>query len=118
MMLLNLSNHPVENWSTAQKETAMAAYGTVLDLPFPDVPANYTADQVLQLVEQYEQKIRTIDPKAVHLMGETTFVYALVNRLVAIGYPCIASTTKRQVRTLADGSKNSMFQFVKFRRYE
>ena len=52
----------------------------------------------------------------VHIMGELTFSYCLVNKLLAEGIKCIASTTERNTETTAEG-KFTKFNFVKFREY-
>lgn len=115
-MLLNLSNHPSATWSEAQMQAAIEQYGAVQDLPFPNIPPEATADEVRMLAEQYEVKVRRADPAAVHLMGEMTFTFALVQRLQAIGIPCIASTTER-IAEERDGQKIVTFRFVRFRNY-
>ena len=115
-MLLNLSNHPSSAWSEAQMQAAVAQYGSVQDLPFPNIPPDAAAEEVRQLAEAYEAKVRQADPAAVHLMGEMTFTFALVQRLQAIGIPCIASTTER-IAEERDGQKIVTFRFVQFRSY-
>lgn len=115
-MLLNLSNHPSPTWSAAQLQAATAQYGSVQDLPFPNIPPDATADEVRRLAEQYEAEVRRVDPAAVHLMGEMTFTFALVNRLQAFGIPCIASTTER-IAEEREGQKIVTFRFVQFRNY-
>ena len=56
------------------------------------------------------------DIKAVHIMGEMNFTYALVNKLKANGIKCVASTTKRET-VEENGVKISKFNFVRFREY-
>jgi hypothetical protein len=116
-MLLNLSNHPSDRWSEKQKNVAIEQYGTIKDLPFPNVPPEATSDEVLQLAEVYEAKIRQANPTAVHLMGEMTFTFALVQKLKTAGIPCVASTSQRETEELPDGTKKVRFQFVRFRPY-
>ncbi len=116
-MLLNVSNHPSTQWPPAQSEAAIAQYGEVQDLPFPAINPNWSHDQVLQEAESYEAQVRSIDPTAVHIMGELTFTYALVQKLLSAGIPCIASTTERRVTIAEDGTKTSHFQFIAFRPY-
>ncbi|MGQ9799960.1 MAG: hypothetical protein ACUVRG_11875, partial [Ignavibacterium sp.] len=53
---------------------------------------------------------------AVHLMGEFTFVYNLVNLLKKKNIKVIVSTTDRIVEE-SDGKKIVIFQFVRFREY-
>ena len=116
-MLLNLSNHPSERWSEKQKNVAVEQYGTIIDLPFPNIPPEATSNEVLQLAESYEAEIRKAAPTAVHLMGEMTFTHALVQKLKAAGIPCVASTSQRLSEELPDGTKQVRFQFVQFRAY-
>src|SRR5690606_5486998 len=115
-MLLNLSNHPSSNWPAEQTTAATKRYGSIEDLPFPNVPPEATSDQVRQLAEQFYNKIRKMDPQAIHIMGEMTFTFALVNMLMAVGYPCLASTTNRIVEE-RDGKKIVQFEFLQFRSY-
>jgi len=115
-MLLNLSNHPSTLWPQNQLQQAQQLYHTVTDLPFPQIDPEYNSDQLEMLVEEYELKVRKTDPIAVHIMGELTFTYRLVNRLKAIGIHCIASTTERKV-SIENNIKTSQFQFVQFRDY-
>ena len=115
-MLLNLSNHPSTKWPTEQIQ-ACAMYGGVIDMPFPHIDPEADAAQIRQLSEQYEAKIRHMsDVTVVHLMGELTFCFALVARLQAFGLPCVASTTARDT-VEKDGTKTSIFRFVRFRGY-
>lgn len=116
-MLLNLSNHPSASWSESQLSSAIKQYQSVEDLPFPKIDPSWSADQVEQLAEEFEMKIRKINPSAVHLMGEMTFTFKLVNRLQRIGIPCIASTTERVATEDENGNKTSIFKFVRFRNY-
>jgi len=115
-MLLNLSNHPSNLWPQNQTALAIEKYGEIQDLPFPNINPEIEAYELDQLAEEYEIKIRKLNPTAVHLMGELTFTFRLVNRLKAIGVNCIASTTSRNVIE-KDGAKTSVFAFVSFRAY-
>ena len=118
-MLLNLSNHPSANWSATQLSAAQQTYSQVQDLPFPTIDPAWTHDQVAQLADDYLGKILgwTPYPLAVHLMGEMTFSFALVQALQAHGIACVASTTRRQAIDKGDGRKEVIFEFVGFRSY-
>ncbi|MCO5232094.1 MAG: TIGR02221 family CRISPR-associated protein [Chitinophagales bacterium] len=116
-MLLNLSNHPSSNWPKNQMQAAIQQFGSVEDLAFPPIDPNWTSDEVNLLVDTYEVKIRKINPAAVHIMGEMTFIFQLVYRLKEIGFPCIASTTERVATEDEQGNKISQFNFVQFRPY-
>ncbi len=115
-MLLNLTNHPSKQWSAKQYDHALALYQEVIDLPFPQISPALDSASLDILVEEYEIKIRQLNPLAVHLMGEMTFAFRLVQRLKAVGILCIASTTERKTEQVGD-TKTSRFEFVQFRAY-
>jgi hypothetical protein len=115
-MLLNLSNHPSSRWSPAQSQAAEETYGQVQDLPFPNIAPEASQSELKVLAEEYLEKIQAFSPTAVHIMGEMTFTYLLVDRLKAAGIPCVASTTHRIVEE-QDGKKIVQFQFIQFRPY-
>lgn len=115
-MLLNLSNHPSSNWSESQLNTAIQTYGSVEDLPFPNIPPEWDRDRVLQLADDYTARIALSKASAVHIMGELVFTHLLVTRLEEIGIPCIASTTERIVEMEGD-VKKIRFGFIQFRSY-
>jgi len=115
-MLLNLTNHPSKQWSTKQYDLAIEYYKEVRDLPFPQISPALDSASLDALVDEYEVKIRQINPIAVHLMGEMTFAFRLVQRLKSIGILCIASTTERISEQL-ENTKTSHFKFVQFRAY-
>ena len=115
-MLLNLSNHPSPSWPPNQLATAHQLYGEVEDLPFPPIDPDWATEEVQQLAAEYFEKVVQRRPAAVHLMGEMTFTFALVQMLKAAGIPCLASTTRRNV-TEEGGKKIVQFQFVQFRPY-
>jgi len=120
-MLLNLSNHPSTKWPEAQRQAAIEEYREIKDLPFPQIPPVADTDGVRQKVEEYEGRIRKIAAESssltVHLMGELTFTHLLVNRLLAIGIPCLASTSECIVFEEANGRKVSQFNFIRSRSY-
>lgn len=121
-MLINLSNHPSANWGNEQTKAA-EIYGRVIDLAFPAIDPAATTGQVEFLAEQYEVKVRQMlstentGAYAVHVMGELTFCFALIARLQKAGITCLASTTGRDTVENGNGSKTSVFRFVRFRDY-
>lgn len=118
-MLLNLSNHPSKNWSSAQLEAAKKQYQSVTDLPFPQIsPQENTEDVVLQ-AKAYLKKITTDYPTttAVHLAGEMTFTVALIRMLQKNHISVVCSTTERVVIEEKDGKKTMQFSFCRFRAY-
>lgn len=115
-MLLNLTNHPSSQWSKKQYHHAIELYKEVIDLPFPQISPALDSASLDFLVEEYEHKIRQINPIVVHIMGEMTFSFRLVQRLKILGILCIASTTERTTEQVGN-TKTSRFEFVQFRSY-
>jgi len=91
-------------------------YQEVLDLSFPQISPALDSASLDYLVEKYEHKIRQIDPSVVHVMGEMTFSFRLVQKLKSAGILCIASTTERITEQIGD-TKTSRFEFIQFRPY-
>ncbi|HPE34649.1 MAG TPA: CRISPR-associated protein [Bacteroidales bacterium] len=122
-MILNLSNHPTNQWDVKQKELANMLYGTIVDIPFPDISPTDDTKALVKLAKKYvgicmEKLNSSSEPhNAVHLMGEMTFSFALVAALQREGITCIASTTRRNVSDFGNGQKNVRFDFVSFREY-
>ncbi|MDD3940833.1 MAG: hypothetical protein PHQ01_04660 [Candidatus Pacebacteria bacterium] len=119
-MLINFSNHPTSTWSKRQMETAIAQFDEVVDFPFPQIDPESSTEQIKILAQQlFDELIDSYDKEniTIHLMGELSIVYQLVNLFKKADIPCVVSTTKREVEELPDGSINSLFRFVKFRAY-
>ena len=120
-MLINLSNHPSAKWPPEQSAAAQV-FGKVVDLPFPDVDPSGGEEYIRSLCETYMQKIDQVSiacrasEVTVHIMGEMTLTFALVDALQSRGITCVASTTERVV-TEADGVRTSAFHFRQFRKY-
>ena len=120
-MFLNLSNHPSANWSAEQKSAAETVGGAIVDLPFPIVDPAGDEDYISSLADEYLCRILEMsdgEDVTVHLMGEMSLTFALVQRLCAHGIPCVAATTQRETVEYPDGRKESVFKFVQFRKYE
>lgn len=118
-VFVNLSNHPSESWENCQIEAAKK-YGNIVDMNFPPIAPDSTEEDVHKLALQTADNIITQYGKAsvtVHVMGEMTFAYDLINILKNHNIKCVASTTTRDTDDNKDGSKLSRFHFVKFREY-
>ncbi|MBQ6051540.1 MAG: TIGR02221 family CRISPR-associated protein [Bacteroidaceae bacterium] len=118
-ILINFSNHPLENWNEKQLKAAKK-YGKVKDLPFPDIDPNANEKDLQAISADYVQKIQAMaegNNATVHIMGEMTFTFMVVSQLKEIGIQCIASTTEREAEVFPNGKKLSDFQFVRFRSY-
>lgn len=119
-MFINLSNHPSANWSAEQKNTAEKLYGEIIDLPFPVVDPAGDEEYIDSLAEDYCRQVLELSRDrnvTVHLMGEMTLSFALVQRLQTEGITCVASTTERVTNETPDGHKESFFKFIQFRKY-
>ena len=118
-IFLNLTNHPSAQWQPAQREAA-AALGEVVDWPFPAVEAGASEDDIQQLAKQLAEKIMAMQQQAavsVHLMGEMTLSFRLLQMLLKVGIPCLASTSRREVVEEGNGQKTVRFHFERFRYY-
>lgn len=118
-LIINLSNHPSANWNEEQRKAALE-FGEIKDLPFPNIDENLDEEGIEALTDKYLEMIKELsgnEPCTVHIMGEMTFTYALVNKLKAEGYTCVASTSWRDVEIMPDGSKQVKFHFCRFRKY-
>ena len=127
---INISNHPSSKWSSRQLEAAKALADVIIDVPFPNVPADASISDVKGMAE--ELAINKVWPyindyKVEHLtillQGEMTLVAALL-RILQIpgnGINVVAACSERNsVETVnPDGSttKTAVFKFVQFRSY-
>lgn len=123
-ILINLSNHPISNWNEEQLK-ASQEYGDPIDLPFPQVdPGNneeYIDDLCTKYIHIVQHLIQTQGEKVkvtVHIMGEQTLTFALVNAFKQFDITCVASTSKRISRELENGKKEIEFCFERFREYK
>lgn len=121
-MLINLSNHPSEKWEAAQLE-ASSQYGEIIDIPFPNIPPECTAEEVRDLALLYLQKCENLiqpsgEESAIHITGELTFCFALIQILLKKGYKCITTTSERDVWRDENGGKIVNFNFKHFREYK
>lgn len=118
-MLINLSNHPSSKWSDKQKGLAEFLFGEIVDMQFPNIDPHANEEEVQLLADKYFGELLTIinnPDDVVHIMGEQTFCYYLINKLRDFGIKCLASTTERIVEE-RDGQKISRFEFARFRYY-
>ncbi len=119
-MFINLSNHPMNLWSEEQKSAALK-YGEIIDMKFPDIPADYTEQEIDRLSDKYLDDIMKLNPNRVMCQGEFSFVYCLVSKLKKAGIKVVAACSKRDVEDVKneDGvsKKQVIFRFVRFREY-
>lgn len=119
-LFINLSNHPSSSW-TAEQLTAAEAFGELVDMPFPQVAPDATADDIKTLAEaQVEAIIKQAETHTVtvHVMGEMSLIYRIVRMLSERGIRCVCSTSYRVVKDQGDGRRLVEFNFNSFRDYE
>ena len=134
-MLINLSNHPLSQWSDKQIQEANKLFGEIVDMPFPQINPHCLKDEILNIAKEYLQKIENINTQqkfqkaqtddgvfagsqvTVHVMGELTFCVCIIELLKQKGIRCVASTTERNVIEQEAGKKTLLFNFVQFRDY-
>ena len=122
-MLINISNHPSERWSEEQRSVATDLYGIIQDIAFPRVSPEATSSDIAALAAGYVEQAATLakakenEPFAVHIMGEMTLTFKVVQSLKEMGITCVASTTFRDTLEHPDGSKTTHFRFIQFREY-
>jgi hypothetical protein len=98
-------------------------YGKIIDLPFPDVDPSGDENYIQSLVNENIDRIIANSQFPilnsqlfVHIMGEMTFTFAMVNALQKKNIICVASTTER-ISSEKDGVRISEFKFISFRKY-
>ncbi len=127
-MFINLSNHPSDRWSPAQRDAATTlGGGKIVDLQFPNVPPMATTEEVKRMANDIVDKIdEMIDDRslsAVLVQGEMTLTFSIVYRLSARfdGLNVVSACTERKSieKVQDDGAtvKQSVFEFVQFREY-
>lgn len=119
-IFINHTHHASERWSETQKAAAQA-YGDIVDVVVPDIPADWDGEQVAELVRQYVERLLMLNPAAVLCQGEFTYTYAMVRQLEKAGIPVLAACSVRQTVESTDEAGNthriSVFKFVRFREY-
>ena len=117
---INHTNHPFARWEEGQSQAARA-YGEIVDLPFPQIPADWDEAEVSALAQENADKILACRPAAVLVQGEFTYTYAIVARLKAAGIPVLSACSERCVREYTDENgqtvRESRFVFCRFRTY-
>ena len=119
-IFINHTNHPTARWC-AEQISAAKVYGEIVDMSFPAIDDEATAQEVRELAEANVEKILSLKPAAALCQGEFNYTFALVERLKTFGVPVLAATSKRvsDEEILPDGSTRqvSTFRFVQFREY-
>lgn len=119
-IFINHTNHASAKWSAEQK-LAAESYGKIIDIPFPEVPPEFSSEEVGKIVLDNLKKILEIAPVAVLCQGEFSYTVAMVELLKKNKIPVMAATSERVVSEIleTDGSTKrvSVFRFIRFREY-
>lgn len=119
-IFINFTNHPSCNWDEKQIKDALV-YGEIIDIPFPQVPATASKEEIYALAESYISKIAEYAPAAVLCQGEFCLAYQVIRRLLEQNVKVLAACSEREVEEWRreDGSmqKEVIFCFVQFREY-
>ena len=119
-LFINLSNHPSSQWGENQLAEAKKL-GEIVDMEFPVVKPCATTIELDEMAQKLVDDIRKLAGEnniTVHVMGEMSLTYKVVQRLISWGIRCVCSTTQRIVTEDADGRKVTEFHFEQFRDYE
>lgn len=121
---LNLSNHPLAQWSSAQREAAEAlGHGAPRDLPgaMPQVDPAWDTAAVEALADDVAERAVREGARGAFVATDFTLTVALVRALQRRGVAAYSATTRRESseEVGADGAvvKRSVFTFVAWRAY-
>lgn len=122
-IFVNFSNHPSGSWAREQTDAALLLChgGKVVDIPFPMVSPQLDEVDIMDLTDEYLEKIISCEPAAVMVQGEFGLTYAMVTQLKSKGIPVVYACSERKVKeTQIKGGnykKEVSFEFIRFREY-
>ena len=120
---INVSNHNSTKWSPEQHKAA-TDIGTIIDIPFPMVPATADTSEVRRIAHSIIDRVceacnGDAENTTVMVMGETSVVFHAIKSLISRGFTVVVACSDRVVEesVQADGStkKTAIFKFVQFR---
>ena len=112
---VNLTNHPSKQWEEAELLAAQK-YGTIVDIPFPDVDPDGNENYIARLAGEYIEKIISLHPRAVLCQGEFCLVYSIVSYLKQKKTTVLSACSGRIVIEEKQ-RKQVIFRFRQFREY-
>ncbi len=117
---VNLTNHPSSRWG-ADQLAAARQYGEIVDVPFPSVDPEASADAIGLLADKYVDAVRRYENPLALVQGEFTLAFSIVKRLQQMGIKAVATCSVREVKEQIkeDGAsvKQVTFRFRGFREY-
>lgn len=121
-MLINFTNHSSSNWSAEQRSVATDAFGSIVDIPFPEVDPAFGSDRIIDVAETQVAKIAALSPDAVLCQGEFSLAFAVTALLIKKGIKVVCACSERNVMETIDNDgntvKKAVFKFVRFREYK
>ena len=121
MKLINISNHNSKNWSKEQK----VGFDEIVDIQFPNIPANATTKDVIltayDLLDKITDEVSTEDELNIMLQGEFSLCYKLKELLDKAYWTVnyyIPTTERKVVESFGinkETIKEAIFQFVQWR---
>lgn len=117
---VNFSNHPSVHWAEEQTKAALNLGTVIVDVPFPQVPADIDEHALDSLISESVDCILKKNPAVVLCQGEFTLSYGVIQKLLALDIPVVAACSNRVVQEIYtnNGSeKRVKYQFVRFRNY-
>jgi predicted Zn-ribbon and HTH transcriptional regulator len=118
--LLNISNLASFNWPVKKKNSAVSGTGKIVDITFPAVPPGADESDLIKIGEALIQQAADADPNResdIYLFGDLGLTCFLVPRLQEEGWHVVHSTVEQLSVLKQDGTKRSVFRFVRFRPY-
>ena len=114
---INFSNHPAEKWDPVQTAAALEYGSQIIDLPFPSVDPNASAESLSSLAGEITETILDYKPGAVMCQGEFGLCYSVIKRLRAKDVTVLHACSERKVH-MEGNIKTLQYDFVQFREYE
>lgn len=117
---INFSNHPSAGWTSEQRAAALTLGDTITDIPFPQVSADASEEEITRIAKACADTILAACPAAVMCMGEFGVCYQVIRILKEHHIPVVYTCTERRTEehiTSQGTQKISVFHFVRFREY-
>ncbi len=124
-VFLNLSNHPIVNWSETQLQAARALkHGEPMELPggMPKIAPQADEKEISTLAAELASRVHSLGAKGAFVASDFTFAFQLIQQLKKLDIHCYATTSERRTQETPapDGTtrKVTEFQFVRWREYK
>lgn len=122
-LLVNLSNHPIANWTKDQLNSAKESWTHIADLEggMPVIPSDYDYDQVEKQAIDIAERALKQGATAAYVAGEYNLTYSLINQLKMREIECYNATTERYACEIESNEESIKmtheFKFGQWRKY-